>query len=68
MTKMRASGGIRKRLSVPLKAANRPIMNEPETLTIKVPHGNHSPENRATVSEHQYRAMPPSALPIATQR
>src|SRR5258705_1708732 len=43
------------------------MMNEPTTLTMNVPHGKVSPMSRAATPEHQYRAVPPSALPIAIQ-
>src|SRR5712691_6074549 len=53
--------------SGPVRVEKKPIMNEPTTLTMNVPHGKVSPINRAATPEHQYRAVPPSALPIAIQ-
>jgi hypothetical protein len=33
--------------------AKKPMMKEPTTLTISVPHGNVSPIRRAATPEHQ---------------
>src|SRR5947209_16382295 len=49
------------------KAAKMPIRKAPLTLTDMVPQGNVSPRRRATKPDRKYRAMPPKALPIATQ-
>jgi hypothetical protein len=43
------------------------MRNEPATLTMIVPQGKVSPKSRAATPEHQKRATPPMALPIATQ-
>jgi hypothetical protein len=48
--------------------AKKPMMNEPETLTKRVPHGKVWPIRPAIALEAQYRPTPPMALPIAIKR
>ena len=68
MTNCRTVGPTSSRPSGPVRVAKKPMMNEPVTLTNSVPQGNSSPIRVATKPEHQKRATPPSALPIAIQR
>src|SRR5262245_15982039 len=41
------------RPSEAVKVAKKPMMNEPETFTTKVPQGKVSPKRRAATPEHQ---------------
>src|SRR5512144_1731780 len=67
MTNCRAVEPTSSRPSGPETTANRPIRNEPETLTSSVPHGKVSPKARATMFEHRKRSTPPKPAPRKIQ-
>src|SRR5579864_8962649 len=51
-----------------VRAPKKPMTNEPETFTTSVPQGKVSPNLFETSPPMPYRAMLPSAPPIAIQR
>ena len=67
MTNWRVRLPANMRPSGPVSVAKNPMRKEPATLTMIVPQGKVSPKSRAATPEHQKRATPPMALPIATQ-
>jgi len=53
MTNWRAVVPTNSLPSGPVRVAKKPMMNEPVTFTISVPHGKVSPMRRAAMPEHQ---------------
>src|SRR5713226_6616185 len=66
MKNWRNVAGAIHRPSGPVAVANSPMMNEPETLTNRVPQGNVSPTLFAINPEQPQRARLPSPPPIKT--
>src|SRR5204863_8032203 len=66
MTNARSSNETGHRCAVTVP--KNPMTSDPVILIRIVPHGNCGPSRIATNPVSQYRATPPSALPIATQK
>src|SRR5215471_2558898 len=67
MKNWRKDAGAIQRPSGPVSVANRPMANEPETLTSKVPQGKVSPNRSAIKPDAHHRARLPRPPPIKIQ-